>query len=239
MFFLMNELNKIHSFYRFSLDSFVIVVNRAIDIVADRLNPKKQKALEDAANGVEGEEKPEGEEGEQAEAEAQEEEEEEEEAEMTPRTLAKRVEMILDSITFEGFSYTRRGTFEDHKIVVATMLTLRINVRKGLIKQEEVNALVKKEVALEPTPMSEQLAKFIPEAIWPAIIGLQSVKLFENLVSSMESEVLQWKKWYGAEKAETEELPKSFKEISLFHRILLLRALRPDRLNGALTQYVT
>jgi len=41
VFFLMNELFKIHSFYRFSLDSFVIVVNRAIDIVADRLNPKK------------------------------------------------------------------------------------------------------------------------------------------------------------------------------------------------------
>ena len=49
---------------------------------------------------------------------------------MTPRTLAKRVEMILESITFEGFSYTRRGTFEAHKLVVATMLTLRINVRK-------------------------------------------------------------------------------------------------------------
>ena len=237
VFFLMNELNKIHSFYRFSLDSFVIVVNRAIDIVADRLNPKKQKALEAAAAG-EGEAKPEGEEGEEAAAEA-EEEEEEEEAEMTPRTLAKRVEMILESITFEGFSYTRRGTFEDHKIVVATMLTLRINVRKGLIKQDEVTALIKKEVALDPPPMSDQLAKFIPEAIWPAIIGLQSVKLFENLVASMESENLQWKKWYGDEKAELAELPKSFKDTSLFHRILLLRALRPDRLNGALTQYVT
>lgn len=158
---------------------------------------------------------------------------------MTPRTLAKRVEMILESITFEGFSYTRRGTFEAHKLVVATMLTLRINVRKGLIKENEVVALIKKEVALEPPPMPDNLGKFIPEAIWPAVNGLQSVKLFENLVSSMESESLQWKKWYGDEKAELAELPKSFKDISLFHRILLLRALRPDRLNGALTQYVT
>jgi len=29
----MSELYKIHSFYKFSLDSFVIVVNRAIDLV--------------------------------------------------------------------------------------------------------------------------------------------------------------------------------------------------------------
>lgn len=54
----------------------------------------------------------------------------------------------------------------------------------------------------------------------------------------MESEALQWKKWYGDEKAEIAELPKSFKDISAFHKLLLLRALRPDRLQGALTQYV-
>ena len=55
------ELTKIHSFYKFSLDSFIIVVNRAIDIVAERMNPKKKEAvevaegepcmLEDAAEG--------------------------------------------------------------------------------------------------------------------------------------------------------------------------------------------
>ena len=33
VFFLMNELYKIHSFYKFSLDSYVIVVKRAIDLV--------------------------------------------------------------------------------------------------------------------------------------------------------------------------------------------------------------
>lgn len=35
VFFLLMELAKIHSFYKFSLDSFIIVVIRAIAIVAD------------------------------------------------------------------------------------------------------------------------------------------------------------------------------------------------------------
>ena len=56
---------------------------------------------------------------------------------MTPRALNRRIEMILESITYEGFSYTRRGTFEAHKLVVATLLCLRINVRKGLIEEKE------------------------------------------------------------------------------------------------------
>ena len=49
VFFLMNELYKIHSFYKFSLDSFVIVVNRAIDIVAAR----DKKAKDDEGGGAE------------------------------------------------------------------------------------------------------------------------------------------------------------------------------------------
>ena len=54
----------------------------------------------------------------------------------------------------------------------------------------------------------------------------------------MESEALQWRKWYAEEKAEIAELPRQYKEISLFHRLLILRAMRPDRLSGALTQFV-
>lgn len=46
VFFMLNELYKIHSFYKYSLDSFVIVVNRAIDIVAERMNPKKPVPVE-------------------------------------------------------------------------------------------------------------------------------------------------------------------------------------------------
>lgn len=51
----------------------------------------------------------------------------------------------------------------------------------------------------------------------------------------MEGEALPWRKWYAEEKAEIAELPRTFKDISLFHRLLLLRAMRPDRLSGALT----
>lgn len=42
VFFLMNDLAKMHSFYKFSLDSFIIVIKRAIDIVAEAMKPKKE-----------------------------------------------------------------------------------------------------------------------------------------------------------------------------------------------------
>ena len=130
VFFLLMELTKIHSFYKFSLDSFIIVVNRAIDIVAEAMNPKKKEVEE--GEGEEGAEK------------AEEEEEDEEAGEMTPRTLQKRVNALTDSITYQGFNYTRRGTLEKHKLIISTMLTFKIMVRHKKIKEDEVEALIKK-----------------------------------------------------------------------------------------------
>jgi len=148
----------IHSFYRFSLDSFVVVVKRAIDIVAEAMKPKK----------AEREEPEEGEEGAEAEAE---DEEEEEEAEMTPRALKKRVEALTDSITFQAFRYTRRGTFENHKLLVATMLCLRIQIRKGALNENEVDVLIKNSGALDVPNQPENL-RMIPEQLWPMVVGL-------------------------------------------------------------------
>jgi len=62
VFFLMSELNKIHSFYKFSLDSFVIVVKRAIDLVQAKAKAEKDAAKKAAAGGEEEEGAEEGEE---------------------------------------------------------------------------------------------------------------------------------------------------------------------------------
>ena len=115
---MMTELTRIHSFYKFSLDATIVVINRAIDKVAEAMNPKKE---EKAPAG-------EGEEG-----QAEEEPEEEKEAEMTPAALKFRVEKLTESITFECFNYVRAGALDRHKLIIATMLCVRICVRKGMI----------------------------------------------------------------------------------------------------------
>jgi dynein heavy chain len=71
---------------------------------------------------------------------------------MTPRTLAKRIDDLTESITYEGFNFTRRGTLEDHKVILTTMLTFRILIRQGKIDQREYDALIKKEMVMEPPP---------------------------------------------------------------------------------------
>jgi len=91
---------------------------------------------------------------------------------MTPKSLDKRVGDLTESITYQAFNYTRRGTFENHKLIVSTMLTFRIMTRKGLLDSNEVSSLVRKEVASEVTHQPESL-KFIPETAWAAVKGLE------------------------------------------------------------------
>jgi dynein heavy chain, axonemal len=174
VFFMLNELYMIHDFYKFSLDSFVIVVQRAIDIVAAELAPKAPKPK-----------------GEDEEDEPEEENSDEEEGDkgMTPRTLKKRVDAITESITYQGYNYTRRGTFEKHKLLVATMLCLRIQVRKGALNADEVHALVMKEPALDGPSQPESL-KVINETLWPGVVGLQKLAIFSDLCRQMENEAL-------------------------------------------------
>ena len=150
VYFMMIELTKIHSFYKFSLDSFIIVIIRAIEIIAARMSPKKEKL-----EAVEGEE-------------IQQEEEPEVEQEMTPRTLKKRVGALIEQITYEAFDYVRRGTFEKHKLIISTMLTLRINLRKKLILEDEVAALIKKEIVLEGDAQPNGLM-FMAESVWASV----------------------------------------------------------------------
>lgn len=86
--------------------------------------------------------------------------------------------------------------------------------------------------------MPDSLKSLINENIWAACKALDTIPALQGFTQSLETESLQWKRWYGEEKAELAELPKAFKDLSKFHRLLLLRAIRPDRLPSALNSFV-
>lgn len=236
VFFLMNELYKIHTFYMFSLESYLIVVTRAIDIVAERYRAQalalaKSKAKLDEEGAEEGKEEEAAEDrpGSPSKTEVVE--------ELSPRSLKKRVGELTESITYQSYVYTRRGLFEIHKLLVATMLTLRILVKDKKIDEAEASHLIIGKGSLEAVNQPDSLS-FLTEAQFLMVKGLEVLPNFAGLCQAMESDYLQWKKWYMEEKAEIAELPRNFKEITPFQKLLLIRAMRPDRITSALGFFV-
>lgn len=217
LFFLMNDLNKIHSYYVYSLVAFTKVFYRGIDLVSEaktKVAASEKASIEDEAD-------------------------EEEVIEMSDEELAARCVELIDSITVTTFNYIRRGLFEKDKLTVATMLTLSIAVSSESLSIDDVQYLYLGKVAPDPGNMGP-LHEWMPEAIWPRVKALEGLKRFVGLGDNMHSDSDEWQAWFDNPVPENAKLPGDYqKQCTAFDRLILLRALRPDRITTALTHYIS
>jgi dynein heavy chain len=245
LFFLLMDLCKMHTFYKYSLDAFLMVVTRAVNSITLR-KPKAPKEEKKPAEEDEEEKPPPGsddEEGDGEEAVEEEEEEEEEEIiELAGKDLLKRVVQLEKVVTEFVFNYTRRGLLDADKLTVATMMLLKILVRGNKVPADEATALIKAPPDPSPPPMPENAKSWLSETQWAQLKSLQAYEAFKkggDLMQNLESDSMGWRRWFSEEKAEGADLPRAVRELGPFHRLFLLRIMRPDRIGAALTQFIT
>lgn len=56
---------------------------------------------------------------------------------------SKRINNIIDYLTFEVFRYTARGLYEKDKFLYTILMTLKIEMAAGRIKNEEFQVFIK------------------------------------------------------------------------------------------------
>ena len=61
---------------------------------------------------------------------------------------SKRIKNIIDYLTFEVFRYSCRGLYENHKFLFTLLLPLKIGLRSGAIKHDELQTFIKGTVPL-------------------------------------------------------------------------------------------
>ena len=170
LFFLMNDLVKIHTYYIYSLEAFTTVFYRGIDLVTDLIGGATAAVTEEVEGAVPGEKR-----------------------EATDAELATRCVILIDSITKTVFNYIRRGLFEVDKVTVATLLTLRIACNDGKLSEEEASFLVESKLSTDPGNMGP-LFEWLPPAIWPKVKALEGLKRFIGLGDNMQSDSDEWQK---------------------------------------------
>ncbi len=216
------------------------MVTRAINSVLLR-KPKEIKE-EEPAKG-DGEEDDDGELEMMEESNSQEEAPEEDEGivELQGKDLVDRANLLSGIVVQAAFSYTRRGLLDCDKLTVATMLALRILCLQKSIKKEEVDVLIRAPPDPNPKAMPESARSWLSETMWAQLFTLEQLPVFKSvsglLTQNLEQDSLGWRRWYSENRAEASDLPRSFRDIGHFYRLLLLRVLRPDRLSAALTQF--
>jgi dynein heavy chain, axonemal len=172
---------------------------------------------------------------------------EEEDFTMSPEDLEKRLAGLTDCTTFTVFDFTRRGLFDRDKLIVTCLLTFRILLRDNLIDPAEYYALTAGKKTPAPPPAPNDLSRWISESQWSALDALcASVPAFGSFAKEMDKNSDDWEKWCGHAQPEAVKVPGEWgkplpareQEIKRkFRELLIMRAMRPDRITNALSAF--
>jgi len=93
--------------------------------------------------------------------------------ELNEEDLIKRVFELVESITSTSWDFLRRGLFDNHKVVVISILCFRIKVKKNELPVDQYQQLILGKS--EATTAPPEPLKFIQETNWQMIKGLEGL----------------------------------------------------------------
>ena len=243
IFFVMNSLHKIHTYYMFSLESFVRFFLRGVGLAG------KDKSLEDAEDEESVVEVETGNdidlnvlEAQIAQRVAEIELRDQQEAEGA--NLPARLELLKASVSRIIFDFVRSGLFERDKLTVATLITLRIMIENGSLEKVYVDVIMRGRVADEVPAMGEELSKWLAENSWARAKALEEDlgshdSLFEGIMEKISGDAEEWEEWYNQSNPENHPMPGEFSKLKKdIRHLLMLRVFRPDRLPVALSDFI-
>lgn len=82
---------------------------------------------------------------------------------------------------------------------------------------------------------------WLPDSSWGSVQKLICINEFEQFATNMEKDApARFKDWFNEVEPENSKLPLEWKRIDgTFDKLLVLRALRPDRITTALTSFIS
>ena len=83
------------------------------------------------------------------------------------------------------------------------------------------------------------VSDWVNATCWASVLALKEIEEFGNLPDDLVASSKRWREWMELERPEDEPLPGDWKRMPEFDRLLIFRALRPDRVTAALTKFVT
>jgi len=149
-----------------------------------------------------------------------------------------RENSLIDSITFVTFRWTMRALFQRHQIIFTALLCFRIllaDTQNPVMTNEEFEALL---LGKRITEFANPAPDWLTDTAWQSLCGLNSLNAFKTIAQDVTMRTKPWQKWCDLENPEMDKLPLDYKNKSEFQKLLVIRALRPDRMVNAITQFI-
>lgn len=161
--------------------------------------------------------------------------EEERRGSQAPLDLDTRVSALISSVTEVIFTYVTQGLFEQHKPVAAAQLALATLKARSALTPAALDFLLR---APQASGKGKVAVEWLSSPIKATVLALEEVEGFRGLFEDLESSAKRWAEWYHLDRPEEEPLPGDWKKLTALHKLLVVRAMRPDRLGPALSSFV-
>ena len=162
-------------------------------------------------------------------------------------SVDSRTGKLVNSIRSTVFKWVNRGLFEKHKLILSSMLAFTLLKRGGL--KEEFNQAVMNFLLMGKggnTGLSSQanpISDWLPNQYWQSVQSLCSLSGFELLGQNMSVDApSRFKDWFNDATPEGAKLPLDWKRLDTSNpvqKLLVLKALRPDRLTVGLSSWIS
>eukprot|EP00462_Mataza_sp_D1_P007532 CAMPEP_0175123998 /NCGR_PEP_ID=MMETSP0087-20121206/2542_1 /TAXON_ID=136419 /ORGANISM="Unknown Unknown, Strain D1" /LENGTH=4569 /DNA_ID=CAMNT_0016405727 /DNA_START=105 /DNA_END=13811 /DNA_ORIENTATION=+ len=160
--------------------------------------------------------------------------------------VTKRVEILMEHLTFAVYIHIDRGLFEKDKLIFKLMFTTKIQVvETDNLTDEMVNLLLRGGASMIADQQPRKPFDWLTQDVWMNICCLaQTLDFFGDLKNTVEQNEADWREWYEHETPEDEPIPKIEERLEnhpsgIFFRLLLLRCFRQDRFRLGAIHYLS
>ena len=148
--------------------------------------------------------------------------------------VPQRVLNLIDCMTYTVFQYVSRGLFTADKLTFTAQIGFQVLLHAKKIKADELDFLLRFPLKLDQgSPVD-----FLSNISWGAIRALSDMEEFKGLDRDIEGSAKRWKKFVESECPEKEKFPQEWKNKNSLQKLCMMRALRPDRMTYALTEFI-
>uniref|UniRef100_A0A3Q1K2D2 Dynein axonemal heavy chain 11 n=1 Tax=Anabas testudineus TaxID=64144 RepID=A0A3Q1K2D2_ANATE len=148
--------------------------------------------------------------------------------------VKNRVNTLIDCVTYSTFNYISRGLFERDKLTFTAQLAFQLLLMSKEIDMRELDFLLR--FNIDHSYVSP--IDFLSNSAWSAIKVQVFTDEFRGLDRDIEGSPKRWKKLVESECPEKEKFPQDWKGKSSLQKLIMMRALRPDRMTYAVRNFV-
>ncbi|CAG7784872.1 unnamed protein product [Allacma fusca] len=150
------------------------------------------------------------------------------------KDVKRRIENLIEAITYSVWLYTTRGLFESDKLIFTSQMAFHIQTHRGAILPRDMDFLLRFPI----TPNIICPIDFLSSKSYGALKSLAQLDDYRGLDKDVELQWRRWKKFIESESPESEPLPPEWRNRTGVQRLCIMRCLRPDRMTYALSVYI-